>query len=416
MVRPEEVQERAQAAMGHLTQLQFRREFNKEYTTNEDFGKMLPESRRLVIVGCTGAGKSALVNKLAGFRMEFDEQKASYEWTVGQELLPFLSQSSTKSVTRFTSFANLHYLGYAPDKPFICVDTPGHDDTDPGLLTEQATDLHVKLQAMQYVNSVLVLHKDFEANRLDPATFELLRKVSTLFQKSGMNVWEHVILGYTRVDEEKRGWRSGIDQKIAAMQAALKEKTKGFDAPCTVDVPVVCLSCYDTADDDPRPVGGVPWPNEFPNGRRIAQRDGFVELWEFLQRSSKLPTEELQVYEGVEERYRRACEDRDAFARISSARKHFMSTAMHVLIFLFILLLRPGVFNMEGWLDELTGLGGFVYVMGFHAVLDFTRVCWDDHCIPRLRQIPQIAEAVDLDQWRALPTIEDPTLKRQKSK
>merc|ERR1712061_680894 len=123
---------------------------------------------------------------------EYSDEKRCYSWSDGEDVLVFHTTSSTKSVTKFTSFANLNYLGN-PDMPFTCIDTPGHDDTDPDMLTEQATDLHLKLQNMHHVNAILVLHKDFESNRLDPATFELLNKVSTLFEHSGRNVWDHVI-------------------------------------------------------------------------------------------------------------------------------------------------------------------------------------------------------------------------------
>merc|ERR1719335_247747 len=73
-------------------------------------------------------------------------------------------------------------------------------------LLRQATDLHTKLKKMGHVNAILVLHNDVWSGRFSPTTQELMAKVQEMFKASGRNVWEHVIIGFSRCDEADRGW------------------------------------------------------------------------------------------------------------------------------------------------------------------------------------------------------------------
>lgn len=345
----------------YAMRLPYNREFLREFTTNEDFSRQCPELQRLVVIGCTGAGKSTLCNKLAGFRYEWDEELSQFVWTSGQEKLLFACSQGANSVTDHTTYANLPYLGRM-DRPFVCIDTPGHNDTGTDdTLLRQATDLHTKLRRMGHVNAILVLHNDVWSGRFSPTTQELMAKVQEMFKASGRNVWEHVIIGFSRCDEADRGWRGSIEEKSRDLQAALRTR---FD-DCNVDVPVV-------------PLSGADEPGAGPS-----QAASFERLWEFLEGRPKLPTVELREFEGMSLQLKRAVKERDNAQRLASARKTFLEAGIHVFLGSLALNYRPSLINATGPWDELLLAGGFIYVMGPVKMYDFFRVAWDDHLLPR---------------------------------
>eukprot|EP01062_Namystynia_karyoxenos_P064588 TRINITY_DN575_c0_g1_i1.p1 TRINITY_DN575_c0_g1~~TRINITY_DN575_c0_g1_i1.p1 ORF type:complete len:472 (+),score=171.50 TRINITY_DN575_c0_g1_i1:105-1418(+) len=399
----------ARMAFTAASEMALRKEWNRCYTTNEDFGRC-PDHKRLVVIGQTGAGKSMLLNKLAGFRYKYGPEDQGFRWTrngvpVDEKDLLFETASGTDSVTALTCYANIHYLGYAPERPLIVVDTPGSDDTSSPqsveILTEQATDLNVKLQKMGYVNAILVLHKDYQSNRMDPGTFELLKKVSTLFQKAGKDVWSHVVIGYTKVDQ-KLAWDQGLDRRISDLQESIIQKTKDFPAPCTIKLPVLTFSCYDVElESDPVQCGERPYPKEHPEGGRIAQCKSFLKLYDLLEQLPALESRELAVYEGVEEKLRRAVQERDYHARLSSARKHSKTVIMYLLLFALFILLRPSFLDMSGATDELLFIAGLIYMVGPIIFADSLMVTWDDTIVPWL-QTTRLRDHVPLDRLKVL--------------
>jgi len=153
-----------------------RTEVEREYASLEDFTRIDPAAKRLVVIGCTGAGKSTLLNVMAGHKFEQSEE-TDMEFVWDKTPL-FESKAGGDSVTKKTSFANLHWFGDA-HRTFTAIDTPGHDD--PGgadiseqaardVLSELAADLHNKIKATGHVHAILVLHNDVASNRLNPAT------------------------------------------------------------------------------------------------------------------------------------------------------------------------------------------------------------------------------------------------------
>jgi len=239
-----------QRAKRWLKRSKLRSDFDKPYFTTADFERTVPEHKRMVVIGCAGSGKSTLLNKLAGCEKVWvdrtdthnDTDHGSFEWKASPI---FESGHSLDSVTKCSAFANLKYMGRA-DRPFIAVDTPGHDDPNGGrdivdeaaardFLDGQAADLHAKLRAMGRVHAIVVVHNDVHSNRLNPATYELLRKVDEMFATDDTNgsqtagtdgrttsVWEHVVVCYSKCDADSRGWRDGLAEKRRAMQAALR--------------------------------------------------------------------------------------------------------------------------------------------------------------------------------------------------
>ena len=173
-----------------------RTEKDKIYTTLEDFTRA-DSKRRLVVIGCTGSGKSTLLNAMAGWRYvqsaetdyEFRwKQKTKQAGDASVEVAPiFETRAATDSVTKKTSYANIEYRG-DPERELIVVDTPGHDDPAGNdidskaardALGEIAADLHNKLKALGHVHAILVLHNDVVSNRLNPATYQILKVAAT---------------------------------------------------------------------------------------------------------------------------------------------------------------------------------------------------------------------------------------------
>eukprot|EP00928_Gymnodinium_smaydae_P023528 TRINITY_DN19385_c0_g1_i1.p1 TRINITY_DN19385_c0_g1~~TRINITY_DN19385_c0_g1_i1.p1 ORF type:complete len:418 (-),score=118.05 TRINITY_DN19385_c0_g1_i1:107-1198(-) len=331
---------------------------------------------RLVVVGCTGAGKSTLVNSLGGLRCVCKSGKddsVSFEWS---ETPIFDTGASTAGVTQYTSFANMNFLG-AEEKPFVCVDTPGHDDpAGVGIagndktaeaarekLDQQAGDLHDKLQKMGFVNALLVVHNDVHSNRLNPATMEILQKIDQMFSKSDTNVWDHVIMAYSKCDADARGWRAGLDDKKAAMQ---KELQKNFPK-CKAKIPIVCLSgvCFDEGADKKAPAGD------------------FDQLWTFLSKRPKLSTENIQKFEGLTVQIEKVLAERDLYQRQAAARKYFFQVTMYCLAFLSVIfgICRPLINFSSTTLDELTYVLLFMYCIGFIKFYDFMTILWDDYIL-----------------------------------
>lgn len=60
-----------------------------------------------------------------------------------------------------------------------------------------------------------------------------------MFSEIEGNIWDHVMLAYSKCDSDSKGWKANIDNKIKDMQAELKTNfTKCKD----IDVPIVPLS------------------------------------------------------------------------------------------------------------------------------------------------------------------------------
>lgn len=300
------------------------------YTTLEDFGRTDPDLKRMVVIGCTGAGKSTLLNIMGGWT--FVQRPPDYEFAWERELPAKAAEAATSaataetateqspsaprepseplfesgaggdSVTKRTSFANLSWFGDEA-MPFIAVDTPGHDDPAGAdidspeareALGEIAADLHNKLKALGTIHAILVLHNDVLSNRLNPATYTILKMIGEKFAKveSGSKVWEHVIIGYSKCNEHDVSWRSGLASKRTAMQAAIRQRVAG----CEIDLPVVNLG---GATLHPKPPA------------QINEASGFDQLWQFLQSRPPLDCSELQPFEGPDVKWEKMVNEKD---------------------------------------------------------------------------------------------------------
>ena len=337
------------------------------FSTLEDFTRADPTKKRLVVIGCTGSGKSTLLNLLGGWRfVQSKDNDYQYVWQPkgdGDAAKPplFEAAASSDSVTKKSSFANVEFRGER-SREIVVVDTPGHDDPAGCEIDSQeardvlgaiAADLHNKLKALGEVHTILVLHNDVVSNRLNPATYQILKMVEEKFQKASTSVWEHVVIGYSKCNGHETSWRSGLEGKKKSLQASIKEKMSS----CAVDLPVIALG---GGEIDPPP------PSH-------DEADGLEKLWEFLDAAPPLDTSQLQPFEGADVKWQKLIDSRDeAEAKAKAALiylavlfKLFLLTTLlfwrHMMLPAWLSLL---LFNFPGLLDECCIVGAFVYWVG----------------------------------------------------
>jgi hypothetical protein len=356
----------------------FRTAVNVPHKTLEDFGRIEPELRRLVVIGCTGAGKSTLLNKVCGYRCAPDDDE-QFAW----DRPPlFASSDSVESVTKCTSWAKGEWFGDEA-KPFVVVDTPGHDDPEAAevdrdearaLLSAHATDLHEKLKAMGHAHLILVLHSDPYANRLNPATFTILRMVDEKFKASETRVWRNVVFAYTRCDEEARGWKTNMEPwggrsagrrgKRAEMQKQIRDRFKF--AAADPDVPVLCLSGVET--------GASTSPD-------------FLKLWDLLARARPLDTSAIRPFEHVADKIRKIVGERNAAVLLVEAHRAKFTVLLAFAALAAVLAWRALLprflsrllLNYPGPEDEIVLFTCLFQFLGPQRVASTARILWDDH-------------------------------------
>ena len=353
-----------------------RNKFDHLYSTLEDFARTDPGRRRLVVIGCTGAGKSTLLNVLSGWRfVQTKDNDYLYQWQhkpapEGSDEPPlpplFESVASSESVTKITSFANVHMCG-DPERELIVVDTPGHDDSAGCNLEDQegrdtlaklAADLHNKLKALGHVHAILVLHNDVVSNRLNPATYQILKMVDEKFSKAGTSVWRHVVVGYSKCNAHETTWRAGLEAKRKALREAIKAKVPN----CDVDLPILVLG---GGEIEPAP------PSQ-------DESSGVEQLWQFVASAPKLDTSRLMPFEGVDVKIQKLIEERDQAAAQAKAAIIYIAVVLKIVCVLALLfwrhLMLPAwlsmlLLNLPGLYDELAIVAGVVYWIGPQDVL-----------------------------------------------
>eukprot|EP00964_Phaeocystis_antarctica_P064554 scaffold38839_cov64-Phaeocystis_antarctica.AAC.7 len=147
------------------------------FSTLEDFERVDPDAKRVVVIGVTGAGKSTVLNCMGGWNFVQKPPDYEFEWQEkdGVDAL-FEARADCDSCTKKTSFANLAFMGDS-ERAVVAVDTPGHDDPAGAeienkeareKLGEMAADLHNKMKALGHIHAILVLHNDVR-RALQPA-------------------------------------------------------------------------------------------------------------------------------------------------------------------------------------------------------------------------------------------------------
>ncbi|MAA78327.1 MAG: hypothetical protein CL916_03635 [Deltaproteobacteria bacterium] len=259
------------------TKRQQRVEFDKLFHTFEDFERC-GSPKRVLFLGCTGAGKSTVCNVISGNRGI--NTPSGIQW---DKKLIFESSHGTKSITRHVSYANLRYLNDL-NRKITVIDTPGHDDTSHNsaandenahdCLRQQAADLHNKLRALGSIDLIVILHDKIQSNRLNPATFELLKLINEKF--NNQPVWNNVVIAYSHCNRYCTStWDIELDQKKAALQREIIESDLG----CDVELPVITLGGICESHDE--------------------TMDDFEELWNLIEKSSPISTRDLQPFTGA---------------------------------------------------------------------------------------------------------------------
>jgi len=351
-----------------------RTEKEKVFSTLEDFTRA-DLKKRLVVIGCTGSGKSTLLNFMAGWRfVQSADTDYQFLWNkkkkkvgdVEVEVPPlFQAGAATDSVTKKTSFANVDYRG-DPERELIVVDTPGHDDPAGNeidsqeardVLGEIAADLHSKLKALGHVHAILVLHNDVISNRLNPATYQILKMIDEKFAKAGGSVWNHVVVGYSKCNSFETSWRSGLEGKRTALRDAIKAKVPS----CQAKIPVLALG------------GGEIEPP--PPSRDEA--DDLEKLWDFIECADPLDTSQLQPFEGADVKWQKMIDARDEAEAKAKAAIIYVAVMLKLGMLCATLFWRHAMLpawlsfmllNMPGLVDELLILAIFVYWVGPYDV------------------------------------------------
>jgi len=273
------------------------------FSTLEDFERVDPDAKRVVVIGVTGAGKSTILNCMGGWGFVQKPPDYEFEWQEkdGVDAL-FEARADCDSCTKKTSFANLGFLGDS-ERAVVAVDTPGHDDPAGAeietkeareKLGEMAADLHNKMKALGHIHAILVLHNDVHSNRLNPATYTVLKMIGEKFAKSEVSCWKHVVVGYSKCNAHETSWRSGLAKKKKDLQAEIRNKVE----MCDHDVPVIALG---GGSIDPAP----------PVATEVDSSDGFEALWRFVEAAEPLDTSTLQPFEGADVKWQKIIDAKD---------------------------------------------------------------------------------------------------------
>jgi energy-coupling factor transporter ATP-binding protein EcfA2 len=363
------------------------------YTTLEDFSRMNPEWKRVLVLGATGSGKSTLLNTLGGWKLMQSKVDYSYKWS--DDTL-FESSCGCESKTQKTAFANMCWFGN-PNRKFIAVDTYGLDDSeavdidDPSScekLGVMATDLHNKLQKMGYVDAVVILHNDVHGNRLNPLMYTMLKMTAEKFSDCGNDLWRNVVIAYSKCNEADISWRGGLEAKKKELQASIREKIPS----CTIDIPVVALG-GSTLVHETEFVQGV-------TAKGVRASADFEELWSFVQKGSPLDTTKLQVFEGEYAKFQSVVQAKDAAERRADALSCYGEVVWKFLLVLVVLFVRCFVVpsflayfvlnDPSSCWDEVVLLWVCIHCIGYKKTFSAGEIVYETHIKHRVE--PQLAE------------------------
>lgn len=348
-------------------------DFNVIYNTNSDFSRMKKDRKRLLILGCSGSGKSTLLNRLAGYSLSWDEKGEKLIWDRDP---PFSANHGTNSLTKTTCYANIKTPESTFFKDLIVIDTMGHDDPNSDILeskttrnkiSEQACDLYTKLKRMEYLNTIIILHNDIASNRLNSATSTLLVKLDQMFEKSDKNIWDHVVIVYSKCDSDSIGWKDDLENKKIELRKQLKHLTSN----CTTEIPILTLS-------------GLELPSN-----NIEPYTDLSNIYNFINYSDNFSTNKISKFDGLHSKLEKIISEKDYYCRISKVRQDFITITFYFLIFVGLLCCRNlflPFLDLNTIIDELVYFSSFIYIIGPLKFLDWLFISWDDHIIPYLKR------------------------------
>ena len=252
------------------------------------------------------------------------------------------------------------------------------------MLSALATDLHEKLKAMREAHVLLVLHSDPYANRLNPATYTILKMLDEKFRDASSSVWKHVVFAYSRCDEESRGWKTNMEPycgegkkgKRSEMAATIRAK---FGLPANVkDVPVLCLSGVETG------------PRDSPD---------FAALWEAIEDAAPLDTTKIKPFEHVADKIKSLVDERNAAVLLAEAHRTKFAVLLSFAALAAALAWRALLptflsrllLNYSGPEDEVLLFTCLLYFLGPQRVSSAFGLLWADHGRARYRKLEAAA-------------------------
>jgi len=327
------------------------------------------------------------------------------------ESLLFHTESSPCSVTKKTSFANMRWLG-DDARPFVAVDTPGQDDTHGASLDSQAcrdhlaqlaADMHNKLKALGHIHLIVILHNDVAANRLNPATYMVLRMLDEIFAEAKEPVWDHVVIAYSKCNDFDFSWRAGLESKKQQLQTAI---TNAFPR-CGVSVPVIALGgcILKTSQPSEAALGSTRRRKSVSADQRSSQRrsrsrsrspiraslggpsaspssaetrEGFEVLWQHLDSKPRLDTSKLKPFNGPYKQWQALIDEKDRAEARYKAACIYLGVVTRIALLVTVLLIRAWFMpelisrlflNMSGIWDEVASILFLVYWIGPHDVM-----------------------------------------------
>lgn len=365
---------------------------NTRMVTTEDFQRCDESLKRVVVLGCTGAGKSTLLNVISGNEI-LQTDDGSWVWNNDDDVV-FTSAHGCQAVTKTTALAHVDFLGDS-DRPLIVVDTPGHNDTEGNeigdvgsraVLREQSADLHAKLKALRNVHLVLILHDQIGSNRLNPATYTILKMLDEKFSAAAAdgNIWNHVAVAYSRCNHHDSTWKGDLSSKIGDLCREIRRQIPN----CTVDVPVLTLG------------GG--YPLDDPDARAADRRD-FEKLWKLIQKAEPISTAELRPFDGADwAQFEEVVQRRDeAVARTAAAMDAF-PVAFQIITCVILLMWRDAMptsmsllmFNLPFTIiDEFILVAILICVIGPQKVYYTSELLATKYCLPYVAKLQSSVEA-----------------------
>ena len=224
-------------------------------TTNDIIGN---GRKKLLIIGKTGTGKSALCNVITGNAYDAPAFQVS---------------SSASTCTQRTQFAEANFNNNK-ERPISIIDTIGFDDPDKNDDAEIIAELVDKLnKACDYVN-LFVIAVNGQNPRLDGSLIAIIKIFEGMFTEQ---FWKQVVIVFTRMPMDKKSVQKRekindlTDEKLA--QNYLKEIEERFHKG--IELKYLYLdACYDAEDVE----------------ERNALESGLEQLYQELNSSPNLAT------------------------------------------------------------------------------------------------------------------------------
>jgi len=186
------------------------------------------DPKRIVFVGGTGAGKSALCTVLTGQ----DKNQTSFK----------IGKGASSETTTCTS-GQFNWFGNPADETFVCIDTPGLDD-ELGRDDEHINNIIEFLRSLEYINAIVLV-----MNGQNPRFSTSLQKMIKQFERAFTpKFYDHSVICLTRwfMDKESVAEREEDGHTETQVAAELNTKLRNSKTlGCeNLNIPVVFVDSF----------------------------------------------------------------------------------------------------------------------------------------------------------------------------